>query len=1330
MPGPHSVAVAVSAVGTLPQAPAGQVPGASAVAGRAPRTAPEVSLRLRVGLVAAGALLVAATGWRAAWLQGSRPSADVSVVSVDADSLGGGLLLSPSPEGWTVTSLRTGELARALPGTAANVGGLAVEVDDGGGLRRTGILRAPWEQFAGEAGGFVRIDFGADPLGTADSVRDRVVLPISEDGGRAWFHLAAPGDDGQPGARFRPEHAGNSLLVAEREGLRVAAAGRVLRPSAGEALPVPMRFQVDDGRGLLLDVRWERVARAEPVVGEEGEILGYAEGPGIDLVVDSVEPGEAVSAGARVSVLAADGERIASVLVDGERPTLLHGRKERLAPLRGGILPPVAPDEELERAVRDGIEQGWIRVGPQTTAIEVPADPDGGPRKDLGWTLSRAVVDLLHSYDHSRAPVALRLGPGIRAAAATATVQRATQPLRWDGEVSAWLPSSLPGPGTDVVFDLPVTGGDGSVEVAAAFPLSWRLGGDDRWRAEPPPPRGSWARVAATAKEGDVLQVRLDAAPGEASPACTVAASVAGAPQGTFLREQDVRLGTRAFDGWDGADEDAAGLARRLWSRLPGDRWAVSGEAAGGGACRGERLYLRVPAEARSQGMLALDVDLPGAVLAARWNGEALRSEALPRAATGGRGRLSLPTRSGNNLLAIEVEMPASAPQAQAGGVRFVVDAEGRPIALDRRVADRRAHAAVRTGDPAAPAVAGREAPPVVVVEAGLPGLAAGTRWRIGSSAGRPGRSTLHLAEGQGTLARARRGALMLDSGGLTWMNGQARQGVVRRADSDPEGPPLAGFAVAPTALQPLRVPGDAIVGPDFRVALAAPGTAEIGGDRLVLAGGRMLALREDGSPVWEGSLESGTAAEAPGIRIGLATTDGRDLLVGVDRPARLWSAEGEPADLVPGEESCWPPGARLVVQGTALRLRRPLDAEADPMGRPDWAASLDRDAPLTIEPALQAAAERALDDELSRLDDDDGDTLALRGALLLWDPREGDVLACASRDRERADPRTRLDWPCWQDGGVHPGSTFKLATAGAALDSDDAAVRAMLDGDPPAELAGRGPISSLKGLALPPLPAGGDPIRLHSRLSNHDGARMPADADLDAALRGSFNTWFGYLGLLLHRPLREGWAHAGIAEAGSRLDSWPVARVARAAGFGRSFDLGAGATGSGGHVPEDAAPDPAIAARAIGQDAVTATPLGIARLVGAVADGGAVARPRLDSRSEVEIEPVMSAVAAGRLSSAMAGVVTSGTAARALSDNPWRRRMLGKTGSAQRIDGEGLGRTDAWFAAAMLPPEGSADSPVVIVCVLPGAGLGGRHAAEVVDAVSREVLRARGWGE
>jgi len=489
------------------------------------------------------------------------------------------------------------------------------------------------------------------------------------------------------------------------------------------------------------------------------------------------------------------------------------------------------------------------------------------------------------------------------------------------------------------------------------------------------------------------------------------------------------------------------------------------------------------------------------------------------------------------------------------------------------------------------------------------------------------------------------------------------------------------------------------------------------------------MAFADSGAPRWHHDLEEGDVAAA-GMSIDVTSDGGEQVRVRASVPATMWTLKGESTELSAGEPIPWPRGGRLVLASSDLRLRRPLlEEEVGLNDEPEWLAAVPEGAHLTVDDDLQSAADRILEAELERLPADDGDTVGLRGAVLVMDGRTGDILACVFRNREGVDPDSVVAQPCWQDSGIHPGSTFKIATSIAALRTPDPVVRAMLLGELPPGLKAGGPRSTLLGAKLPRTAGGRTPV-IRSRLKNHKSHTMPTDATLEDALRSSYNVWFGYMGLLLHQPIRQGWGDSGIASESARVDAWPVAAVARKVGFDERIDLGAGLVGTAGHVPMDAASDAAVAARSIGQDAVTATPLGVAMLVATASEGGRAPRPRIGFDREVESVEVLDAASAARLRTALGQVVMKGTAARAFSDNPWRERIIGKTGSSQRIDGAGLDRTDAWFGGAMLPPEGSDDSSVVIVCVLPGGGLGGRHAAEIVDNVSREVLRIRGWQE
>ncbi len=1176
----------------------------------------DVGRRLRIGLVLAAIVLVAAAGVRTSRLADAHPDADVRVAAVDVASLRGGVLIEPTDTGWTLRLLRSGAVRPLIPGEPVSVGPTQLVLDSADGRVRTEIFRRPWSVFAPDRDGHRRIDVGPDPLGEADGVRDRIVVPgVPADGG--WLHLV-PRD----GERFTASDAGAAAVIVERDGLLVD--GRVR--SAQERVEVGRRFVAEHG-GLQIEVRWEAAVRALPVIGPGGVIVGYREASGTDLVVTSLEAGEAHRS--RLEIVDADGVMTERVTLSKRHPTLLHGSKDRVSPLRGRVLPPVAPNQELEAAVDAGLTAGWVRVGPDRTVVEIPPNADGdGPRADLGWTLSGALVDLVGRYDRARAPVAVRLGPGLSAAGATASDGAAARPLRYDADLDAWAPSDQPTASGPVLFRLPTTAPE--VTLAAAFPIAWAVSIEGPWRTEPSPAPGRWREWTLTVPESEALLVRVDAtvAPFERVDPAAAAAAIAGAPDGTFLDDQGVRFGTRAFDGWTSRRSGADRAAERLWASVPGDRWSAELDvtAAADGV---SRAYLRIPISARSSGWTALDLTVPGRVLTAVWNDEPWTPTGLTRDPQGGSSRISLSTKVGRNLLALEIELPAQGPASQAGGVRFRTDGDGRPIGLGDRVADRRARSPVRDRHERAPLEDrdGADAPWLEVERAGSGDLSVGQSWRISPAAGAAASAVLTL------VSRTR------------------------------------------TLLTPVP----------------EPDTEQL-----------LVRSAEDGS----------LAVTAP-----VAGT--------------LWTADGRPLNVVPHVATDWPAGARLVLDGHLLRLRRPRAAEeAELTARPRWLGRWDPAAgPITIDDDLQADTAAALAQELTELPESDGDTLALRGVVLVLDGRTGDILACASEDRPDADPTTVVREPCWDDAGVHPGSTFKLATAGAALQSTDPTVRRMLAGDAPVELIGGGPRGTLKGVKLPALPTSADPLALRTRLRNFKGRAVPADADLEDAIRGSFNTWFGYVGLLLHRPLRQGWLGSAVADRDARDGAWPVAAYAREAGFDRRLDLGGGYTGTGGHVPVDAPDsDATIAARAIGQDAVTATPVGVASLVAAAVEGGSAPVPRLAQGRPVDRTTLLNPAQAARLRSAMAQVVSRGTAAAAFAENPRRDRIVGKTGSAQRIDGHGLQRTDAWFAGAVLPPEDVDEASIVVVVSLPGAGLGGRHAARLGDAVSRQIAAQRGW--
>jgi penicillin-binding protein 2 len=377
-------------------------------------------------------------------------------------------------------------------------------------------------------------------------------------------------------------------------------------------------------------------------------------------------------------------------------------------------------------------------------------------------------------------------------------------------------------------------------------------------------------------------------------------------------------------------------------------------------------------------------------------------------------------------------------------------------------------------------------------------------------------------------------------------------------------------------------------------------------------------------------------------------------------------------------------------------------EIEVDAHGRPIRVLSRREPVPgaymhMTVDRRIQQAAEDALG--------------ARAGAVVVMDPRSGDVLAMVSHPAFPVERFSRpLDRDTWlrlvQDparpllnravqGLYPPGSIFKIVVAAAALQGQLFT-----------------PFDRL------PCPRqwtfGGRPY--HNWEDVDRGALT-----LEEALQVSCNTFFYQLGL--------------------RVGPDAIARVAATFGLGRGTESGLPGERAG-LVPSPAWKRQALRERwhpgdtvslSIGQGLITVTPLQVARMMAAVANGGTLWKPRFVQRivtpdgrlvreerptvqGRVELAPVVLEF----LRAALAEVVAAGTGRGARVPG---LTVAGKTGTAQthefRSDAERKrrDRDHAWFAgfAPVEAPE------VVVVVLAERAGLGGQVAAPI----AREVLKA-----
>ncbi|HUC08363.1 MAG TPA: penicillin-binding transpeptidase domain-containing protein, partial [Solirubrobacterales bacterium] len=238
--------------------------------------------------------------------------------------------------------------------------------------------------------------------------------------------------------------------------------------------------------------------------------------------------------------------------------------------------------------------------------------------------------------------------------------------------------------------------------------------------------------------------------------------------------------------------------------------------------------------------------------------------------------------------------------------------------------------------------------------------------------------------------------------------------------------------------------------------------------------------------------------------------------------------------------------------------------------------------------------------------------------------------------------------------GQYPPGSTFKVVTAAAGLESGAITPETPIDAPGSLEVEG-------------------------TPLENDFGLDFPG-ATLDTALTNSVNTWFGQLGQQLgNDTLFEYMERFGF-------NSTPA------------IDLPAEEVSKSGVYDEDeellGADDPVDLARlAIGQERLVVTPLQMAEVAAAVANKGKLMKPQIwsrvidpDGRVTKRLDPSeysqpISAETAEQLTTAMEGVVTEGTGTNAaISGVP----VAGKTGTAETPGNEACGggeeENQAWF--------------------------------------------------
>jgi peptidoglycan glycosyltransferase len=323
------------------------------------------------------------------------------------------------------------------------------------------------------------------------------------------------------------------------------------------------------------------------------------------------------------------------------------------------------------------------------------------------------------------------------------------------------------------------------------------------------------------------------------------------------------------------------------------------------------------------------------------------------------------------------------------------------------------------------------------------------------------------------------------------------------------------------------------------------------------------------------------------------------------------------------------------------------------------------------------------------------------KGAVVALDPRTGAIRVMASvpgydpntvKSQQQFNALNRDDAAALLNrntqAGYTPGSTFKVVTAIAAIDSGRYT--------PDSRISGRNG-KRISGVPL-----------------NNDQGETFGDITLTEALTKSVNTVFG--------------------EIGEKLGKATMKKYMDRLGFGAPVEVdlprderAASGERKGGHIIAATNGAVDVGRMAIGQDKLTVTPLQMAMVASAVANGGKLMKPHIadrvvdrDGRTARRIAPgemsqVMSADTASKVGAMMDQVVKEGTGTAAALEGI---DVAGKTGTAEV--GHGC-PNQLWFIAFAPAQDPRVAIAATVEC---GTGFGGTVAAPIAKAVMQELLK------
>lgn len=344
----------------------------------------------------------------------------------------------------------------------------------------------------------------------------------------------------------------------------------------------------------------------------------------------------------------------------------------------------------------------------------------------------------------------------------------------------------------------------------------------------------------------------------------------------------------------------------------------------------------------------------------------------------------------------------------------------------------------------------------------------------------------------------------------------------------------------------------------------------------------------------------------------------------------------------------------------------------------------------LTIDERIQIIAEREIKRAVI-------DANARRGAIIMMNPKTGGILALAAyptfdlTDWRSTSAEERRNWPLLD--AYEPGSTFKIVTAAAVLDSGVRSVNSTFD--------------DIGYVVV-------DDRRLRCWRAGGHGHQTFTET-VENSCNPAFATYAREMGVDLFY------------------------RYIRAFGFGSptGIDFPGDSTAKGMLQPEESVGPVELATIGFGQG-IAVTPLQLLQAIATVANSGTMMKPRLveavvDERMQpiekfppMSVRQVISPSTARTLNEVLISVVENGSGTRAQIPG---YLVAGKTGTAQKIDpAGGYGEKRVASFGGYAP----ADDPVVAALVIidePNTytSYGGVLAAPVFQAVVSDALRLLG---